>query len=246
MLIKLAIVNYQNTLPFLWGIEHNLKFSPVNIELLKLHPAACFEALQNGIADIGIVPVGPIKDMIINKKWQIITDYCIGANKKVNSVLLLSHLPIKNLKKIYLDYQSRTSSRLLQIIVKNFYQYHHIEFMDSSPGYEKKISGETAGLVIGDRALQLKNEFPYVYDLAGEWYRFTQLPFVFAAWISIKPLDSEFTDWLNNSFQKGLSLINQKVEENQLFHLKTYLTEDIQYRLTDKYLQGLKKFWSML
>ena len=68
--------------------------------------------------------------------------------------------------------------------------------LSSSPkvgfNFESNIKGNTAGVIIGDRAYNYRDNFPYVYDLSNAWKKFSGLPFVFACWVSNKPLDPSF------------------------------------------------------
>ncbi len=106
-----------------------------------------------------------------------------------------------------------------------------MEFEDTSGDYQSKISGTTAGLVIGDRALQQRKVSPFIYDLGEEWQKFTDLPFVFAAWISNKKLNDNFIDEFNKANVFGLNRIEEVVKENPfpVFDLHTYYTRMHQF-----------------
>jgi chorismate dehydratase len=73
--IKIGIVNYLNTKPLLYGIQH----SPVSeqIILIEDYPANIARLLMDGSIDAGLVPVAVIPYL---NEYHIITDYCIGAN----------------------------------------------------------------------------------------------------------------------------------------------------------------------
>ncbi len=77
-------------------------------------------------------------------------------------------------------------------------------------------------MIIGDRALEQRQISKYKYDLGLEWKKFTDLPFVFALWISNKQLDASFIEAFNNANAIGLEQINKVVAENpyNLFDLK--------------------------
>src|SRR6185369_11597556 len=114
---------------------------------------------------------------------HIISDYCIGADGDVGSVLLLSDVPMSEIKNVLLDYQSRTSVTLAQVLADKYWRIKP-RWTDAKENYERDIKGTTAGVVIGDRTFALKNKFKYTYDLSGEWKIFTGLPFVFACWVA--------------------------------------------------------------
>ena len=104
---KIAMVNYKNTKPFLFGLQQENALS--NIALKLLYPAACSEAFANNEADIALVPVAFLKH---RNDYKIITDFCIGSNGPVNSVAIFAERPIEQLHKIILDHHSLTSNRL--------------------------------------------------------------------------------------------------------------------------------------
>ncbi|WP_261387525.1 MqnA/MqnD/SBP family protein [Chitinophaga pinensis] len=78
--------------------------------------------------------------------------------------------------------------------------------------------------------------------------RFTSLPFVFAAWISNKPLPEAFIQQFNNANSLGIHNIPAVVAENPypLYDLTTYYTQNISYPLTPSKRQGLQRFLSHL
>src|SRR5580765_7131161 len=145
--IKVSVVSYLNSAPFIYGINHSDVIK--EIELSYDIPSQCAEKLINNQVDVGLVPVAIIPEL---KESYIISDYCIGAIGKVNSVLLLSEVPLQKIKIILLDYQSRTSVELIKIISKEHWHIHP-EFKNADENYELGINENIAGLVIGDRAL---------------------------------------------------------------------------------------------
>src|SRR5690242_3308024 len=154
-------------------------------DLLIDYPSKIASMLLEDKIDVGLVPVAIIPEM---KEYHIISDYCIGSVGKVASVCLFSDVLLDKIETILLDYQSRTSVALLKVLTREYWKLN-VVFKNTSGNYQSKISGTTAGLVIGDRALQQRKISPFIYDLGEEWKRFTGFPFVFAAWISNKKLD---------------------------------------------------------
>ena len=65
--------------------------------------------------DVGLIPVAAIPQL---SKYYIVGDYCIGTEGEVASVCLFSEVPIEEIKKVYLDYQSRSSVALLKWLMK--------------------------------------------------------------------------------------------------------------------------------
>ncbi|HSB93134.1 MAG TPA: MqnA/MqnD/SBP family protein, partial [Flavitalea sp.] len=118
----------------------------------------------------------------------------------------------------------------------------------AKPGYQDLIKGNTAGLVIGDRALAQRNKSKFTYDLGEAWKLYTGLPFVFAAWISTRKLDPGFVTRFNEANKEGLNHIDEVVEQTKYteFDLKEYYTRFIKYELTDERRAALELFLSKI
>jgi chorismate dehydratase len=110
--------------------------------------------------------------------------------------------------------------------------------------YRKKIQGTTAGLVIGDRAFEQRKISTFIYDLASEWRSITGLPFVFAAWISKRPLPGSFIEQFNEANAVGLGHIDDIVAtlKFDLYDLKKYYALHLSYKFDDRKRQGMKLF----
>lgn len=237
--IKVGIVSYLNTRPLVYG----LKLPPIchEIELIEGTPARVADLLIGDEIDVGLVPVAIIPQM---KEHFIAGDYCIGTETEVASVCLFSEVPLNNIKTVYLDYESRSSVALLKWLMREYWgiQPKMIQARDDS--YRREIKGTTAGLVIGDRALEQRKISTFIYDLASEWRAITGLPFVFAAWISNKPLPAWFIQRFNEANGLGLKHIDEIVASQQfdLFDLKKYYTLHLSYTLDERKKEGMKLF----
>lgn len=240
--VKVAAVSYLNTKPLLYGFrDHKVLRS---MELSLDYPAKIARQLIDGEVDLALVPVAIIPKL---QEHHIIADFCIGAEGPVASVCLFSDVPLQNIHRIYLDYQSRTSVALLKILVRDYWKLN-VEFIETTGDYQHLIRGNDAGLVIGDRALAQRHKSQNIFDLGEAWIRFTSLPFVFAAWISNRPLPIEFIQQFNDANSIGLNNLPAVVAENSSpdFDLISYYTQNISYRLTPGKRQGLQRFLSYL
>lgn len=244
--IKVSAVSYLNTIPFIHGMERTPDLFS-QIELSRDIPAECARKLLEGEVDLGLIPVAVIPKL---EQAHIISDYCIGAVGKVQSVLLLSEVPLHEIETIQLDYQSRTSVQLCRTLCQHFWKIDP-QFINSTPGYEESIQGTKAGVVIGDRCFGLKDQFNYAYDLSEAWYEWMKLPFVFAAWVSNKELSPEFQLAFNRALQSGLADLKGAVENFTYSQLPKvdqieYLEKAIDYELDELKLEGLNHFLSYL
>lgn len=240
--IKVGIVNYLNTKPLIYGLNQ----SPVmqELELIGDYPANIARLLLEGKIDMGLVPVAVIPQL---KEYYINTDYCIGCDGPVASVCLFSEVPVEQIETVLLDYQSRTSVALAKILIRDHWKIAP-RLVDTRNDYRADIKGTTAGVVIGDRALEQRNKSKYVYDLGAAWKEMTGLPFVFAAWVSNKPLPASFVDSFNKANAAGVNCIPSVVATTPypVFDLHAYYTRFIDYRLDDRKHQALALFLSKL
>jgi chorismate dehydratase len=241
--INVSAVSYLNTKPFLYGIfQHDVQ-NDINMSLDI--PSVCAAKLVSGEADLGLVPVAVIPQL---SSPHIISDYCIGAVGAVKTVCIYSEVPIEEVKALYLDYHSKTSVALAKVLLEKYWHLNPI-LLDSQDGYIEKISGTTAGLVIGDRTIGLSERFNYVYDLGQKWADYTEgLPFVFAAWVSNKKLPDDFIKKFNEALSIGLEQIPQLIyilpTQYFAFDLKEYFTKNISYTLDHQKKKALQRFLS--
>jgi chorismate dehydratase len=240
--IKVGIVNYLNTKPLLYGIEHSPVYS--EIEPVPEYPARIARMLLEDEIDMGLVPVAVIPKM---KEHYINTGYCIGCTQPVASVCLFSDVPVEEIKEVLMDYQSRTSVTLARILMRDHWKISPV-LTDTKDDYRPRISGTTAGVVIGDRALEQRKKSKYIYDLGEAWMAHTGLPFVFAAWVSNKPLPEDFVKAFDEANREGLKHIDEVVAANPFgaYDLHEYYTKNISYELDDAKRQGLSKFLDLI
>jgi chorismate dehydratase len=232
-------VSYLNTKPLLYGIKHHPIFN--EIDLIEDYPSRIAQMLIDGKIDLGLIPVAAILNM---KEWHIVSDYCIGADGPVASVCIFSQVPMTEIERIYLDYQSRTSVNLAKILLKEYWK-KEVEFIETAgEDFRNKIRGTTAAVVIGDRALEQRQHSAYIYDLAEAWKQHTGLPFVFAAWVANKVLSVEFSKKFNEANKLGVNNLVNLAGKIIYPHydLITYFTKCLDYHLSLSAKEGLKLF----
>lgn len=239
--IRVGIVSYLNTRPLIYG----LKMPPMSdeIELVEAYPSRLADMLLQDEIDLGLIPVAAIPGL---KEYHVVSDYCIGAEGEVASVCLFSEVPVEKITKVYLDYQSRSSVALLKWLIKEYWGVQPELVETENEHYREHIQGTTAGLVIGDRALEQRKKSTFIYDLGSEWRFVTGLPFVFAAWVSNKELPSQFIKAFNAANAIGLQHINEIVAEHPFpaYDLKKYYSFHISYNLDERKRKGMELFLS--
>ncbi len=243
--LKISAVSYLNTYPFVFGLKESGLLQNFTLELDV--PSVCAAKMRNGSVDIALVPVAALPEI---KDFYYISDYCIGATGEVKTVLLLSKVPLTQIRRVYLDFDSRTSVELVKVLAKNHWNIQ--------PTWEHLKPGEAASMkkleslvAIGDKTFEIRPDFPYVYDLAEAWISYSGLPFVFAVWISRKKLPAEIMLQFTSALAYG---INHKPECIEYFRDKlpgcndclSYLEHNISYEFDERKKEGLKLFLSTL
>ncbi|MEI6456385.1 MAG: menaquinone biosynthesis protein [bacterium] len=244
-LLRISAVSYLNTFPFVYGIRESGDLNNYRLDLDV--PSICAEKLINDQVDISLVPAGALTDL---DEYHIVAPYCIGAVKEVKTVLLLSKVPLEKISRIYLDFDSLTSVRLVRVLANHYWKI--------SPSFVPLEAGHLAGgeqpesvVAIGDKTFGMRQYYPYIYDLASEWIAYTALPFVFAIWISKRELPAEITEPLVRALEYGIS---HKSESLDYFSDRLpdcgdclgYLEENISYHFDEQKKQGLAKFLKFL
>jgi chorismate dehydratase len=238
--LQVACVSFLNALPFVTGLK-----KPAFREWFRMTldtPAECTGLLISGAADLALIPVAAIG----RHGFPVVSDYCIGADGKVDSVMLFSHRPPGQLHRIILDYQSQTSVVLARVLEAKRWKTG-ASFVAGEPGYEDLVKDETGGIVIGDRALKMRTRFPYALDLAAEWKAMTGLPFVFACWCAARPVDSDTLHMFNQALAEGLAMIGQVSDpalESDLSteEQHTYLEQSVSYHMDAQKHKAMKLF----
>ncbi len=240
--IKVAAVSYLNTKPLLYGIRRSRIWN--EIELTVDYPARLVAQMQGGHIDIALLPVAAIPSIT---GARIVSKYGIAADGNVASVALYSEVPLAQIENVYLDYQSRTSVRLARLLLDQHWK-QKVNFLEADEHYTDRIKGTTAGVIIGDRALQNLGNFNYIYDLSKGWKEFTGLDFIFAAWVSNKELPEAFLAEFDEANALGLSHLDEVIAENPYpaYDLKTYYTDNIKFLLDERKKDGLKKFLELI
>lgn len=227
-------VPYLNAKPLLEGLA-------ASQDTLRLHPPSL---LHQAVLDAQVsVALLPVASYLENPGLRLIPGTGIVSRGEVRSVKVFhahSKIHLSNTASIYLDPHSKTSQRLLKLLLVKKYRRSLDEIVwTSSPEEAQSV------LTIGDRALA-QSHFDNAADLGLEWHELTGLPFVYACWMSQTPLTAEIATQIHNAKMRGkqaLPSIAQRqtvVSEEDAYE---YLTRHIHYDLEGPELVGLKTFF---
>lgn len=241
--MRLTAVSYLNTKPFIYGLFRSDLAEMIDLSLDI--PAVCAQKLLSGEADIALTPVAIIPQL---PEAHLVSDYCIGSMGKVKTVCIFSEKPLSEVKTILLDFHSKSSVALTRVLCEKHWRVAPA-LVPAAEGFENQIVGDTAGLIIGDRAIGRERGFPYVYDLGEAWAAWTGLPFVFAAWVSTRPLHPEIAARFNAALRLGLDHLPELLKilpTMPNFDVESYFRENISYELDEPKWQALNRFLGYL
>jgi chorismate dehydratase len=200
--LRISIVQYLNTVPLVRGFTHGPLRGKYQLSFTV--PSQCAEALRSGEVDIAIIPAIEVQRI---DNLVVLPGLCIASKKSVRSLLLVSKMPVHDVRSIALDRSSRSTQALVRILCEKSW---HIspEFFEAEPDLPAMLQKADAALIIGDPALRLAlnsessakrdaigglhvpAEFAgissasplFLYDIVEKWRALTGLPAVLAVW----------------------------------------------------------------
>jgi len=249
--LRISAISYLNTAPLMWDFEHGQTGSQFDIAYTL--PSGCAHALEQGTADIGIIPAAAYATI---PGLQVLPGVAIASRHPVRSILLVSKVPIENARSVALDTSSITSVALAKVLFEKWLGGGRT-FTSMAPNLEKMLAVHDAALVIGDPALQLDRTRYLTIDLAEEWIRYTGKPFVFAFWAIREAALREAESSLDLAaiFQQSRDHGLRPESLDSIAHVwaprlgisepevRSYLTENIHYHLDAGCLEGLRLFY---
>ena len=241
--LRVGIVNYLNSKPLAWGLIKGLHAD--RYETLFLPPAQVADRLRDGELEVGLIPSIEVQRI---PSLRVIPGPCVAATQEVRSVLLVSRVPLAQVKRLALDENSRTSAALVRIVLDEAYGLRP-ECVSRRADLEAMLTDCEAALLIGDPALHVDRSRYLVFDLAAEWRRLTGLPFVFAVWAVRPEVEDGIEAHFDESLRFGLAHLNELVSETSAeleldpVLVRDYLTENLSFDLGPAQRDGLREFW---
>jgi chorismate dehydratase len=249
--LRISAISFLNTAPLMWDFEHGDGGRDFDISYTV--PSACARALKAGTADIGIIPGAAYAEI---PGLVVLPDIAIASRQPVRSILLVSKMPMGDVRTVALDTSSMTSVALTKVLFEKWLGGGRT-FTSMPPEIDKMLAEHDAGLLIGDPALAVDRSQYVTLDLAEEWIRYTGTPFVFAFWAVREQAlrETESAQDLATIFQRsrdhGLEAENlEYISREWALRLglteasvRSYLTESIYYYLDASCLEGLRLFY---
>jgi len=205
MTLTIGRIPYINCYPVYGAIDRGL--IRIDADLVDGVPTALNAMMAAGQLDVSVVSA--VEYARDSRRYLLLPDLAISCDGPVRSVMLFSKRPANELsqRRVLVSRSSMTSVALLELLFDDVW-HAHPRFVPTDAEISD-VAGfgaedHEARLVIGDAALLLESssaarerpesrgasqhpaipDYPYAYDLGGEWKRWTGLPFVFAVWVA--------------------------------------------------------------
>ncbi|MEG1700786.1 MAG: MqnA/MqnD/SBP family protein [Alistipes sp.] len=237
---RIAAVSYLNTIPFLYGVEHE---GNLRADLSLSDPTSCIQDFAEHRADIALVPAAAVPML---PDAQLITTYCVGALTASRLALLVSHDPIAEVRRVFLGDSTSTAAQLAAYLLQKHWKINP-EYIVLE-GHARRLEAQRgdAFLVTDDDVFEFEGAFPYVYDLSAEWAKATRMPFAFAVWVAHKQTDPELIEAVQQAFTFGLERSYEALLDSGLDteceEAYAYLSQ-IDYIFDHQKYKALHKFW---
>ncbi|MBA3364326.1 MAG: menaquinone biosynthesis protein [Actinobacteria bacterium] len=166
-MIRLGRISYVNMAP----VFHRLE---ADVEEISGVPTELNRRLLDG--ELDLAPISSIEYARHAERLQILPRLCVSSEGAVDSIQLVSHVPLERILSVAVTPESATSVVLTRVLL---------------PGAVHLPADEEADakLLIGDAALLSAFQDPTPHhDLGRLWLERTGLPMVFAVWAAPEPV----------------------------------------------------------
>jgi chorismate dehydratase len=145
------------------------------------------DALVRGDLDIG--PISLVEYLRHSDQLKLLPDLAVGSDGPVLSVVLVSGVPLDQIRTVALGATSRTSVLLAQMVLEDRLG-HRPTYATLPPDVPAMLREADAAVVIGDPALRatfgVRPAGTSVLDLGEAWRTRSGHPMVFAVWAARK------------------------------------------------------------
>jgi chorismate dehydratase len=268
--LRISIVQYLNTAPLVWGFTNGPLAGKYDLSFTV--PSQCAEALRTGAADIAIIPAIEYQRI---PSLVVLPDLAIASQNRVRSLLIVSKKPIEQVRSIALDRSSRSTQALTRILAAEHWKIGP-EFFETEPDLRTMLGKADAAMLIGDPALRMSiaiekkstvspqgraicqaatlgivsHEIFHVYDVVGEWRKFSSLPAVMAIWAArpdaLTPeVLADFAASRNFGLTQIAAISLEAARELELPQqaLESYLRHNIDFSLGEENRRGLERYF---
>jgi chorismate dehydratase len=237
-MLRLGRVSFINTFPVEWALSRHLDAGDVR-EVAAV-PTELNRLLAAG--ELDVANVSSIEYARNPERYVLLPSLCIGSDGAVESVQLVTQLPLPAVRAIACTRDSATSVVLAQVLVP------HAEILDQDADAD-------ARLLIGDAALHSAFSDPTPHhDLGALWRERTGLPMVFAVWAAQRDCDPDALARLDRALREAVAdsaehadLVATAAAEAHGFpagYLARYF-EKLRYGFGERERTGLERFYTL-
>ena len=172
-MIRLGRISYVNMAPVFYRLEYEVE------EIVGV-PTELNRMLLDG--EVDVAPISSIAYARNAEQLRLVPRLCVSSEGAVDSIQLVTRLPLGRVRTIAITPESATSVVLTKVLLPNA---EHVPLEEEAD----------AKLLIGDAALKSAFEDPTPHhDLGRLWLERTGLPMVFAVWSAPEELANELAD----------------------------------------------------
>jgi chorismate dehydratase len=268
--LRISIVQYLNTAPLVWGFTNGPLAGKYHLSFTV--PSQCAEAMRTGAADIAIIPAIEYQRI---PGLVVLPDLAIASQNRVRSLLLVSKKPIEQVQSVALDRSSRSTQAFTRILAARHWKIDP-EFFETEPDLSAMLGKADAAMLIGDPALRISMAIErkstvdpqgraicpaaalgiasaaifHIYDVIGEWRKFSSLPAVMAVWAArpevVTPeVLADFSASRNFGLTQLAAISLEAAQELELPQqaLESYLRHNIDFSLGEENRRGLARYF---
>ena len=243
--LNIGSVPYLNGRPLVRWFSDTQEGREAGISVIEAVPSRLATLLETG--EIAAALVSSV-ELFRSPGLTYVPGIAVAAEGPVESVRLLSRVPLQEIKRVALDTSSLTSVALLKILLRELYNLTP-DYIPAPPHLEKMLTEADAALLIGDNGYREYDSAFHVLDLGEGWERFTHLPFVYACWIgrpenlteSLRATLTEAKEWGKTHLDEIARTEHEKIGESYV-RASHYLTEIMRYDMGDREEAALRLF----
>src|SRR6266566_1402888 len=166
-MVRLGRIGYVNMAPVFYRLD-------AEVEEVVGVPTELNRALLGGDCDLALI--SSIEYARNAERLRILPRLCVSSEGAVDSIQLVSRLPLERVRSVAMTPESATSVVLTKVLLPDA---EHVPLDEQAD----------AKLLIGDAALKSAFEDPTPHhDLGRLWLERTGLPMVFAVWAAPEPI----------------------------------------------------------
>jgi chorismate dehydratase len=233
---RLGSVPYLNAKPLIWGLDRD----PA-VQLTLKPPSELVRVMSR--LDAALLP----SIEVLRLGLDCVQEVGIASEGRTDSVLLHLKVPLKRVRTVALDLNSRTTNTLARILLEKRYGLQPRYVTHDPDGEEdfRSDPGIDAAVTIGDASF--RDWGTTSLDLGSAWRDFTGMPFVFALW-AVRKQDASLERRLRGAAREGRKRIELIARQEHarvnltLDECLLYLRERISYDLGPAERSGLLLF----